>query len=289
MSLPAEPILVGYGIGYDATQILRGIKAPTLRRILNPPQGKNGPSYTYWGDYAILYRQGQYLRVARVDRSRGKPTVIKGSCRTLHETLGFFQCAFVKAIDDWKIGSERERAVIAENKAHRNAFSQLTEEMIYYCKLECRYLATLMTEFREVCSTAGILPKQWSGAGWLAAALMDNHGVPKRPLTGREMAAQADKKPSKNSKAMVQRRPERDRQFELSANHAYYGGRFEVSRIGSIPGPVYQYDRRSAYPAAMLQLPCPQHTRWEHKPHATRLPEGGLYLAKVSFSHPDGP
>jgi hypothetical protein len=39
----------------------------------------------------------------------------------------------------------------------------------------------------------------------------------------------------------------------------------------------------------MCHLPCPQHTRWEHKPYANRLPESGIYLAKVSFSHPDGP
>jgi hypothetical protein len=29
-------------------------------------------------------------------------------------------------------------------------------------------------------------------------------------------------------------------------------------------------------------------TRWEHRPHANRLPEGEIYLAKVSFAHPDG-
>lgn len=241
------------------------------------------------GDYAIIYQQGQYLRIARIDRSGPKPTVIRGSCRTVYETLGFFQCAFVKAIDDWRIGSERERAIIAENKARRDAFSQLTGEMIEYCKLECRYLATLMTEFREVCTTAGILPRQWSGAGWLAAALLDKHGVPKRPLTTTEMAAQADQKPSTNPKPMMPRRPERERQFELAANHAYYGGRFEVSRIGSIPGPVYEYDLRSAYPAAMLHLPCPLHTQWEHKAHPNRLPESGIYLAKISFSFSDGP
>lgn len=48
LSLPANHTFVGYGLGYDATQILRGIKPPTLRRILNPRQGKNGPCYTYW-------------------------------------------------------------------------------------------------------------------------------------------------------------------------------------------------------------------------------------------------
>jgi hypothetical protein len=85
------------------------------------------------------------------------------------------------------------------------------------------------------------------------------------------------------------RRPERDPQFEIAANAAYYGGRFETSAIGPIPGPIHQYDLRSAYPAAMLHLPCPLHTRWEHRPRAKRLPDGGLYLAKVSFAHPDVP
>jgi hypothetical protein len=193
LSLPAKPILVGYGIGYDATQILRGIKAATLRRILNPPQGKNGPCYTYWGEYAIIYQQGQYLRVARIDRSGQKPAIVKGSCRTVYETLGFFQCTFVKAITDWKIGSQAERDMISENKMQRNTFSKLTEGIIEYCNFECRHLAMLMEEFRNVCAAAGIQPKQWSGAGWLASALLDKHCVPKRPLTSKEAAALAEK------------------------------------------------------------------------------------------------
>ena len=198
LSLPAEAILAGYGFGYDVTQILRGIKEPTLRQILNPRQGKNGPCYTYWGDYAISYQQGQYFRVARIDRSRPIPAVVKGSCRTINEMLGFFQCSFVRAIKDWNIGTEEERNVIAENKACRDEFSQLTDEIIKYCKLECRYLAMLMPDFRDVCSEAGIAPQQWRGAGWLASALLKKHGVAKRPLTAREAAALAERKPSKN-------------------------------------------------------------------------------------------
>ncbi len=167
LSLPAEPILVGYGIGYDATQILRGIKPTTLRQILNPWQGKNGPCYTYWGDYAIIYQQGQYFRVARVDRSGPKPTIIRGSSRTIYETIAFFQCAFVKAIGDWEIGNEEERAIIATNKMQRDEFVHLTDTIIGYCKLECRYLASLMTEFREVCTAAGI-PTQAMERGGMA-------------------------------------------------------------------------------------------------------------------------
>jgi hypothetical protein len=192
LSLPPEPILVGYGIGYDATQILRGIKPLKLRPILNPQQGKNGPRYQFWGDYGIIYQQGQYLRVARIDRSGPKPVIMKGSCRTIYETLGFFQCSFVKAITSFEIGSECDRARIAENKMGRDAFSHLTNEIIEYCRLECRYLAMLMTAFREICAEVGIRPKQWSGAGWLASALLEKHCVPKRPLTAREAAALAE-------------------------------------------------------------------------------------------------
>jgi hypothetical protein len=287
LSLPAEPILVGYGIGYDATQILRGIKANTLRRILNPPQGRNGPCYTYWGEYAIIYQQGQYLRVARIDRSGGKPGIVKGSSRTVYEQLGFFQCTFVKAITGWNIGSEHDRARIADNKMRRDTFSRLTDEIIEYCKLECRHLATLTEEFRKVCAAAGIQPKQWSGAGWLASALLEKHRVPKRPLTSKEAAALAEKRPAMASSIGL-RRPERDPQFEIAANDAYYGGRFEVSHLGLLNGSIYEYDLRSAYPAAMLDLPCPLHTRWEHKLRGRRLPASGIYLAKVSFSHSDG-
>jgi hypothetical protein len=111
----------------------------------------------------------------------------------------------------------------------------------------------------------------------------------KAPIARSEVAALAAPKLGKGSRLSALRRPERDRQFEAAANLAYYGGRFETSRIGQIPETVYQYDLRSAYPAAMHHLPCPLHTRWEHKPHARHLPENGIHLAKVSFSHPDDP
>jgi hypothetical protein len=147
----------------------------------------------------------------------------------------------------------------------------------------------LMTDFRDVCSEAGISPQEWRGAGWLASALLKKHGVPKRPLTAREAAALAERKPSKNPRPSEPRRPQRDPKFEIAASAAFCGNRAEVSALGFIPGPIYKYDKRSAHPAAMPHLPCPLHTRWEHKPRANRLPDDGIYLAKVSFSHPDGP
>jgi hypothetical protein len=283
LSLPVEPILIGFHFtGYDANQILRGImgtnNGSTIRRILKPNQGKYGPLSTYWGDYAITYQPGKYFRVSRLDPDTRKP--IKQSCRTVYEVFGFFQCSFIDAIEKWNIGSEDERSMINQNKDRRAEFSKLTTEIVEYCTLECRHLAMLIEKFRETCTDVGIRPRDWSGAGELAAALFKKHGIPKRPPTSSEAAVQ--------SISANPRRPERDPKFEIAANHAYYGGRFEISRTGSITGPIYQYDLHSAYPSEMRNLPCPLHTKWHHKPRAGRLPESGIYLGKVSFNHPEG-
>ena len=193
LSLPPEPILVGFAFGYDANQIIRGIgKIETLNRILHPPQGQYGPRSTFWGDYAITWQPWQYFRVSRVDRSGRKPVVDKSTTRTVYDVIGFFQCSFISALEKWNIGTEQERAFIAENKVKRGDFAGLTAEMIDYCKLECRSLASLMSDFREVCIATDTVPKQWSGAGWIAASLLKKHGIPKRPLTANEAALLAD-------------------------------------------------------------------------------------------------
>jgi hypothetical protein len=59
-----------------------------------------------------------------------------------------------------------------------------------------------------------------------------------------------------------------------------------VTRIGYIPGPLFEYDVRSAYPAAMLHMPCPLHTQWVHS-RKRRLPSNGeLFVARITFTHP---
>jgi hypothetical protein len=290
LSLPARPILVGFAIGYDANQIIRGItKAETLKRILEPRQGDHGPLPVYWGDYSISYQQGQYFRVARVDRSGPTPRVLKGSTRTVYDVFGFFQCSFVSAITTWKVGTYEERAIIAANKDHRGEFSEITDAIDEYCRLECRLLAQMMEKLRDACEAADIRPRQWSGSGWVGAFLLGKHAAPKRPLTSREREREAKEGAAHPRKSDCPRRPERDFGFETAASAAFYGGRAEISRMGHLPL-VYQDDIHSAYPAAMVsdQMPCPLHAEWEHRPSLKRLPKDGLYVAKITFTHPPG-
>ena len=65
---------------------------------------------------------------------------------------------------------------------------------------------------------------------------------------------------------------------------AYYGGRFEITRVGHIAQEVFEYDIRSAYPAAMRELPCLEHGTWKEATARKELRKhNGLYVAACSF------
>ena len=114
-----------------------------------------------------------------------------------------------------------------------------------------------MAKFRATCNEAttatreqlndpdiNMVPTKWRGPGWLAGAL---HESCKTPLS-REYSNKRDSaaykrikesnKPSKpriwNADVCAQLDPE----LEELAKQAYYGGRFEISCAGYIPGPV---------------------------------------------------
>lgn len=263
LSLPANAILVGYFFTYDATQILRDLPAERIARLFEPQQrGEGHNSYTWWHEYGIDFRPRQYFRVCRL-QSRDNPRVVPGSARTVNEVGGFFQKSFVEALRDWQVGDKPTVDMIAANKDRRSEFVRIGQTERDYCAAECKMLAQLMEKLRETCGAVDIVPRQWRGAGHISARLHEIHRTPKRT--------------------------ERDRPATLDriAEAAYYGGRFEITRLGRIPGPVYEYDINSAYPAAMLTLPCPVHTKWKKFP--TMPPDRCLsYVAKIHFKHSHG-
>jgi DNA polymerase type B, organellar and viral len=267
-----DALLTSFAFGYDVSMILRDLPAERLSRILmDTPFQANVSRYTYWKDFAIEYLQRNYLRVARTkrvffrDASEAWPQVIPGTARTIYDSFGFFQGSFAATIADWKIGTQAERDMIGRMKENRSEFAAITSEIIAYCKMENRMLGELMTATREVCTELDIIPPAWSGAGKLAAALHDKHDTMRRG----ELA--------KSAPAGVLR----------SATAAYYGGRFEITCTGLLP-PVHAYDINSAFPAAMLDLPCLECGKWKRvdKAELGRLERrGGLFVASVRFTH----
>ena len=250
-----------------------------MRGDANPYSGAFGWTWLSFDglpDIGVSYIPRNYLKVCTMQRHevpRGDGTTRRvamarpGSVRTIYDTFGFFQSSFLKALQDWKIGVEHH-AGIAAMKDARGTFVGVSQEVRDYCAIECRLLAELMSEFRSMCLAAGIRPRTWNGAGKLASYLLSEHRV----MTAKELEARV---PAGLLKM---------------AHEGYYGGRFEVTRIGRLPA-VTEHDINSAYTAAMLDLPCLACGAWR-KVSAERLwqalndDNNAIFVAGASFTHP---
>jgi DNA polymerase type B, organellar and viral len=319
LSLPAKAFIMGYGFDYDITHILHDLPPYVMERLL---RGKDNydeemraapgvKNYTHWEGYALLYMPKKHLIVARSSIAKNEdgflePTVKKrpfDTRRTVHEAIGFFQCAFVKAITDWTIGTPEQRQMVAENKQLRPVFETITDNEIEYCKTECWMLAELMHQYWDAAIACGhklqeetglpleVRPDIPEGAGCCASKLHKTAGTAKRldPRKRHKMQRAAESAGEQPDFSAFL--PVLPADIEAMGQCAYYGGRFEITRTGRVKGPIYEYDINSAYPTAMLALHCSRaykdgspHTRWEKVRERPR--DGSLYLADITFDHP---
>jgi hypothetical protein len=277
--LPKGVIYVAFFFDYDVTMILRGLPQERITRLLdiNCRRIPQKPCSSWPIDFAgfqIDYLPGKEFRVRRKDG--GKWTIIS-------DVGSFFQSSFVKALRRWfsepnpdggePIVDPKYLPVIErieEGKKQRHDFGSVTEDERQYNILEIRMLEQLMEKFRDVCTELDIRPNRWQGPGTLVSTVFKREGLPRNTEI-----------PLFDTFPDVAR----------MANDAYYGGRFEVSQFGDIPGPIYQYDINSAYATTYRQLPCLMHGTWRQfvgMPPTSRADARDgqtLYLADTEFRH----
>lgn len=248
--LPTGAIYCAFFFDYDVTQILRDLSSERRTRLF---QNRADRSITWidWRGFQIDYLPRKYLKVRREGTKRWS---------TVSDAGTFFQCRFTEALERWQIGTPEERESLAADKARRDTFERMTKRELDYNGLECRLLAELMEAFRAACIEIGYVPRQWQGPGYLAVAMMAANGIQKKDA--------------------YQLKPG----LLATANDAFYGGRFEVARIGDV-GPVWSYDINSAYPRAMLDLPCLIHGQWKER---RGRPGSGLWVADLKFQKSKG-
>jgi hypothetical protein len=260
--LPTDKIYVAFFFDYDVTMILRTLPAERITRLMDRSLRtvrdiKTGHERTYavdWGEYQIDYLPHKEFKVRRQNgklNKWGKPAYTKWV--VINDVGSFFQCSFVKAITLWEIGTASERLDIGKGKEKRADFKHLEQDTITYNALEIRLLEYLMEAYRVVCDQVGYRPRMWQGPGQLASAMMIRHKIPKTA--------------------------DLDLPIEVvdAANKAFYGGRFETTAVGEVPGPIYAYDINSAYPDALTRIPCLIHGTWEQVTPGDE--HGRLYLA----------
>lgn len=203
-----------------------------------------------WKGYRLEYRKGKMFRVSR-----------NGESITLFDVFTFFQTSFVKAIAEYLGDAYPELiTIIEQGKQARGTFTyDDSPDVKRYMEAELSMLVKLCNRLRELLIRAGIVITKWHGPGAVANTIL---------------------------KAKSIRRTELPNPVKLCGQHAYSGGRFEQFRIGRASGQVYQYDIRSAYPAAIAELPQ-LGGDWVHERTPLRILNYSLY--HVVWNIPDVP
>lgn len=277
LSIPEKHKIAAYGFGYDLTKMLDDLPPFELFKLTHPDErsyrDKRGFPQRHpveWKGYVLDLFNSRF-RVGRAVESRVSP---KGTqhytgrdWRTVHDLSKFYQCPFVTACKKWDVGTPEERTIMREMKKDRRNLARYTQNQILdYSNKECEWLAQLAQKLDDACEVIGIeLGTAYFGAGSIAKGLLKKWGI-------------QEKLPKNLPDAIA-----------IAGAHAYFGGRFEISRRGKITTPVHDWDISSAYPYQIYRLPCLTCGTWSLVKDLDRVRGSQAALVRYSLAPWKGP
>lgn len=262
------PRVFGFSLGYDFSMMLRDLPDEVLYLLVRPERrshqletGRVVHRPIYWRDFKLTYMKRR-LGIQRVVYSREKKKYVPtGKGVVVWDVFGFYQGKFTKALADWRTSPAAIIEEIAAMKNRRSDFDKMTEvEVQKYCDTECQLLGKLVRQLIESHETAGLPLESFFGAGSTASVLLTRMHV-KEALTD----------PPDEMKPAVAR--------------AFFGGRFELSRVGPVDAPCWNHDISSAYPYELWRLPCLVHGRWRLVTGSTKDVDKAVRGARLALVH----
>ena len=250
-----DAIHVIFGMDYDVNMILRSLPKNVLRTL-----HKEGEVYN-WKGFHLEYIPHKTFKVWKHKSWGGKG---KGRTLQLFDVFTFFSVSFVKALRQYEAIQESRIAEIESGKAHRGDFTygEIADLIVPYWRSELEALVKLCEKLEESLSSAFIDLDSYHGPGAVADFLLTKYHA-KHYMPGYI--------------------PEKELQYAFQS--AYAGGRFEQFRIGRTEQRVYQYDIRSAYPAAIQNLPDLRNSHWVfRKGEPPAIQAYSLYKIRSYFS-----
>lgn len=262
---------VGFALGYDFSQWLARLPVNRAIMLYNPgirartqSGGNHRPFPVDWEDWQFdLMPGGKRFALSKGRRTPGRK--VKAEWLYVCDTFAFWQSSFLKAIDPkaWPtpIVTAEEYEILCEGKSNR-ATAVFGPDMIRYNKLENEVLARAMSVLNKGFVNMGVrLPRhKWFGPGQAAQTWLNNIKAP----TGEQ----------------VQEVTPTD--VYTAARGSYFGGWFEITTHGHVPGVTYEYDINSAYPSIIRNLPCLLHGRWVHGGPRTKRSKWQLIYGSFS-------
>lgn len=248
----SQKILVGFGLTYDFSMWIRHLPRKYLRELyangrvtfLSTREGTEG----FW---TVVWEHRRKMMIGHRCRNVWRSV-------TIYDVFAFFQSSFVSALRREKILDSETLDQIEAMKLQRGDFEEEDVSAIEeYNALEVSSLVKLVDKLREALEAAGVKLSTWTGPGAVAGAVMHQKGV-------KNYLPDADA--FQPTKAIMR---------------AYGGGRAQSLQVGYHEGTTWQHDINSAYPAAIQQLPCLKHGRWEKVKRYE--PEAAYAIWKVSW------
>lgn len=267
----SDNVYVGYFFDYDVSKILEDLPWSKLDRLIHREKRvrtKGGYFPVEYEGFQIDYFPKKEFRVKRIESK---------SWTIIFDVGSFFQCAFLKALKQWNIGTPAEQDQIAAGKELRAEFADVPFEVRKaYNLLECKLLARLMTDFRAVCIELDMVPKKWTGPGQIAEKFLEQNGIPRVeeiPLFQLD-SFNPNPKSHRDTGSLT------DPIYGVAAfgRYAFYGPWFEISRIGYTSVPAVQWDINSAFPDALRHAPCLIHGEWERVTEKRKVAEDELSI-----------
>ena len=218
----------GYGFTYDVCNIIKDVSWSKLQRLTKDETIGIYIDRNHRYKIRCIYKKS--FEIWKMERIEKQWRIIKYV--RVYDVIGFFQTSFLKAIEERKLGTPEENAIIEEFKARRGEnLENDWQGWKRYNATECRLLVALMNDFNKVLNGVDIHLTNWWGAGAIAAYWFKHYKVKEH---------------------LVQSFNE---EIDDDIKRAFFGGQIQRLRIGIFNTPVYHYDLCSAYPWGQEQLP----------------------------------
>ena len=244
-----DAVYAGFFLGYDFNMWLRLLPRERAWRLISPAGIKSRARKVNprLGPFPVEYQGWEFDMLPGMRRLKLRRAGDKG-WMFICDAGPFFQASLLSVLNPSKwaepIVTAEEYATLTRGKEHRSS-ACLDDDMRMYNRLENEVFSRLMSSLQSGLHHAGVNLKrqQWFGPGQAAQGWMRRVGTLES-----------------SQNALREYKPD----LLEAAKATYYGGWFELTAHGHIPGITYEYDINSAYPAAASTLPCLCGT-WTHK------------------------